>query len=226
MSPDPNRAALAQEAPTATDPSDGATDAPKRSRSVTRERLLDAAATVFSERGVAASSVEEVCERAGFTRGAFYSNFATKDDLLVALLDREEAILLDGLSLALGDALSGPEPLAAVAERLFDLQPFGATKHALRTELSLMAIRDPGLAAPYLAARRSFRERFVPFLEQGLAQASLELTVPADDALDTLEALFEASVRAAIISGDANARDNLAARMLPVLLGAMTRPSA
>lgn len=35
-------------------------------------------------------SVEEICERAGFTRGAFYSNFEHKDDLIVAVLDREE----------------------------------------------------------------------------------------------------------------------------------------
>ena len=61
-----------------------------------------------------------------------------------------------------------------------------------RQELTLLAVRDPDLAAPYLAARRSFRERFVPFLREGLAQAQLELIVPADDALDTLEALFDA----------------------------------
>ncbi len=205
-------------------PSDDVVEHPKRSRSVTRERLLDAAAVVFAERGVAGASVEEVCERAGYTRGAFYSNFATKDELLVALLDREEALLLHRLSAALGAALAEPAPLATIAGRLFDLQPFGAQKYALRAELSLLAVRDPGLAAPYLAARRSFRERFVPFLLEGLAHAQLELTVPADDALDTLEALFEASVRSSIIGGDANARNNLAARMLPVLLAAMTRP--
>lgn len=47
-----------------------------------------------------------------------------------------------------------------------------------------------------------------------------------DDALDTLDSLFETSLRSAIIAGDANSRDNLVARMLPVLLGAMTRPLA
>ena len=142
----------------------------------------------------------------------------------MALLDREEGQLLDRLSTALGASLSEPAPLAALAGRLFDLQPFGAQKYALRVELSLLAVRDPDLAAPYIAARRAFRERFVPFLLEGLAQARLHLTVPPDDALDTLESLFEASLRSAILAGDANARDNLAARMLPVLLGAMTRP--
>jgi AcrR family transcriptional regulator len=215
----PNSAAAAEHPDHA-----GPGEHPKRSRSVTRDRLLDAAGDVFAARGVAGASVEEVCERAGYTRGAFYSNFATKDELVVALLDREEGQLLDRLSTALGASLSEPAPLAALAGRLFDLQPFGAQKYALRVELSLLAVRDPDLAAPYVAARRAFRERFVPFLLEGLSQARLQLTVPPDDALDTLESLFEASLRSAILDGDANARDNLAARMLPVLLGAMTRP--
>ena len=65
----------------------------KRSRSATRERLLDAAGAVFAERGFAASTIEDICDRAGFTRGACYSNFETKDELLVQLLDREEVKL-------------------------------------------------------------------------------------------------------------------------------------
>ena len=144
----------------------------------------------------------------------------------MALLDREEGLLLERLSTALGASLSEPAPLTAIAGRLFDLQPFGAQNYALRAELSLLAVRDPELAAPYLAAQRACRERFVPFLLEGLAQAGLALTVAPDDALDTLDSLFETSLRSAIIAGDANSRDNLVARMLPVLLGAMTRPLA
>jgi len=55
-----------------------------RRRKATRARLLSAAAEVLSERGFHGASVEEICERAGFTRGAFYSNFAAKDDLVLA----------------------------------------------------------------------------------------------------------------------------------------------
>ena len=44
-------------------------------RAATRERLIDAAIDVFAEKGVLGASVEEICEDAGFTRGAFYSNF-------------------------------------------------------------------------------------------------------------------------------------------------------
>jgi AcrR family transcriptional regulator len=61
----------------------------EESRAQTRERLLDAALAVFSKDGLEAASIEEVAEAAGYSRGAFYSNFESKDDLLCAVLDRE-----------------------------------------------------------------------------------------------------------------------------------------
>ena len=50
--------------------------------------MLDAAAAVFIDRGIGAASVEEIAEAAGFSRGAFYSNFADKDEIVLALLER------------------------------------------------------------------------------------------------------------------------------------------
>jgi AcrR family transcriptional regulator len=55
-------------------------------RAQTRERLLEAAERVFLRRGLQGSSVEEIAAEAGFTRGAFYSNFKSKDELFVELL--------------------------------------------------------------------------------------------------------------------------------------------
>jgi AcrR family transcriptional regulator len=56
-------------------------------RDETRRRLFQAAAQVFAEQGVGAATVEQVTSAAGFTRGAFYSNFATKEELAVAMLE-------------------------------------------------------------------------------------------------------------------------------------------
>jgi AcrR family transcriptional regulator len=70
---------------------DEPTGAPKRltrkeKQAETRARLLDAAEQVFLRRGLQGSSVEEIAAEAGFTRGAFYSNFKSKDELFVELL--------------------------------------------------------------------------------------------------------------------------------------------
>jgi len=56
-------------------------------RDDTRDKLFEAAARVFEEQGINAASIETITAAAGFTRGAFYSNFASKDELIVAMLE-------------------------------------------------------------------------------------------------------------------------------------------
>ena len=55
-------------------------------QALTREKLIDAAGELFVERGLQGTSVEAIAERAGFTRGAFYSNFSTKEEVFAELL--------------------------------------------------------------------------------------------------------------------------------------------
>src|SRR5476649_2825702 len=55
-------------------------------RDDTRDKLFEAAARVFEDQGINAASIEAIAAAAGFTRGAFYSNFASKDELIVAML--------------------------------------------------------------------------------------------------------------------------------------------
>jgi len=56
-------------------------------RDDTRDKLFEAAARVFEEQGIGAASVEAIAAAAGFTRGAFYSNFASKEELIIAMLE-------------------------------------------------------------------------------------------------------------------------------------------
>jgi AcrR family transcriptional regulator len=56
-------------------------------RDDTRDKLFEAAAQVFEEQGINAASIETIAAAAGFTRGAFYSNFDSKDELIVAMLE-------------------------------------------------------------------------------------------------------------------------------------------
>jgi AcrR family transcriptional regulator len=56
-------------------------------RDDTREKLFEAAARVFEEQGIGGASIEDLAAAAGFTRGAFYSNFKSKDELIIAMLE-------------------------------------------------------------------------------------------------------------------------------------------
>ncbi|MGX4770033.1 TetR/AcrR family transcriptional regulator [Bradyrhizobium guangdongense] len=56
-------------------------------RDDTRDKLFEAAARVFEQDGIGGASIEAIASEAGFTRGAFYSNFASKDELIFAMLE-------------------------------------------------------------------------------------------------------------------------------------------
>ena len=71
----------------------------KETQRQTRDKLLAAAHSSIVEEGVAAMSIRNICSAAGHSQGAFYSNFASKDDLLVEILQahiQDEVVLLRG----------------------------------------------------------------------------------------------------------------------------------
>jgi AcrR family transcriptional regulator len=111
----------------------------EESRQQTRDRLLDAAAELFAERGVNGTSVEQIAERAGYSRGAFYGNFADKHELTLELLTRRTQHELD--EVARLDHTSR-EPL-----RDFNRARAGHLDEwlALRLELVLHILRNPQL---------------------------------------------------------------------------------
>ncbi len=72
----------------------------------TREALVSAALALFSKHGLDAPSLDDICERAGFTRGAFYVHFGDRDDLVTAVMQRVGRTFLDALIGSEGDDLA------------------------------------------------------------------------------------------------------------------------
>jgi AcrR family transcriptional regulator len=107
---------------------------------VTRTRLIEAAETLFIRKGFDDTSVDEISEMAGYSRGAFYSNFENKEQVLLLLIDRRRPQVpkaLDGIF----QQISGPERIAAVRE-WYSNQWRRNDLIALRTEFSRRATRD------------------------------------------------------------------------------------
>src|SRR5207237_2583883 len=75
---------------------------PERRRELTRTALVEAAADVFAKRGFDAASLEEIAEAAGFSRGAIYSNFGSKEELMLAVVERYNETLVGAFSDTLG----------------------------------------------------------------------------------------------------------------------------
>src|ERR671933_449322 len=75
----------------------------KEKQARTRTCLMEAAAKVFSRRGLQQASIDEVAETAGFTKGAFYANFRNKEELFLAMLDERFAERLAEVDAAVSD---------------------------------------------------------------------------------------------------------------------------
>lgn len=116
----------------------------EESRQRTRELLLDAAAEVFSRLGYHGASLEAVAEAAGFTKGAVYSNFATKGELFAALLRRYSEQRIDAQNQALG-AISLAQLADMAGPMLRQQAEEQSTWDMLQVEFWLSAMRDPHL---------------------------------------------------------------------------------
>ncbi|MFE0186769.1 TetR/AcrR family transcriptional regulator [Streptomyces sp. NPDC058989] len=152
----------------------------EESRQQTRHRLLAAAAELFTERGVNGTSVEQIAERAGYTRGAFYGNFEDKNALVAELLhDRTRRELEEVRSLTQG-ASSGADALDRLRAWNRDRAQHLPQWLALRMELVLYALRNDELR-PLLGERELLaRGAHTTGLEQAFAARGV--TSPADPA--------------------------------------------
>jgi AcrR family transcriptional regulator len=114
-----------------------------------RTMLLDAAAEVFAARGLRQASVEEVAERAGYSKGAVYWHFDSKEDLFLALLeeriDRPTREMIALLESAPPEQDMGPE----ASRRFVELMRTERDLLLLEQEYWAQAVRDPELARRY-----------------------------------------------------------------------------
>jgi AcrR family transcriptional regulator len=88
-------------------------------KQLTRVALVQAALELFAEQGLDVPSLDAICDRAGYTRGAFYVHFKTREDLLVAVMDHVgEAFLASVfLDFAGGGSASPTEPKASARRK-------------------------------------------------------------------------------------------------------------
>ena len=121
----------------------------------TRERLVEAAQQTVARCGYGGSSIGAIVEAAGFTKGAFFSNFESKDELLLEVLRRHFRNELAGMA-AILEQSSGQEDLGAALDAYVDQIALNTDWMTLGVELALHASRDAGFAVGYLQIRSNF----------------------------------------------------------------------
>lgn len=152
-------------------------------RAETRRRLIDAAFTQFAERGFGRTTVEDVCEAAGYTRGAFYSNFDSLDELFSAVYDQLSREVVTAVTAAATAARQQPGPRPGVEEVVdaaLAVMTADARVFAVHAEFMAHALRHPEAAAAITA----FRARTRRALADELGNVLGPVATPAQ--LDTL----------------------------------------
>ncbi|MGW7431716.1 TetR/AcrR family transcriptional regulator [Streptomyces sp. NPDC054861] len=190
----------------------------------TRAALLKAALETFAEHGFHAASIEQICERAGYTRGAYYSNFASKEELFLALFDEHSERIVRRLAEAVDSLTAEEYTLERLADLASRVDPDERDWYLVTTEFTLHAIRDR--QAAWVLARHDARLRaeIARGLRIVLHRAGRELTVDADRFARVLIALREGGLAQSYVEPDELPPGSLERDFLARLLEASTRP--
>jgi AcrR family transcriptional regulator len=141
----------------------------------TREELRASAAELFAQQGVNGASVEQIAENAGYSRGAFYSNFKNKNELIVDLLEERTLRERDEVT----QLTAGQDPFDALRAwhraRADNLEGW----LSLRTELLLYALRNPDFRPRMADRERVALDAHTSSIEAAAAKKQVQLPAPA-----------------------------------------------
>ncbi|MFD0921840.1 TetR/AcrR family transcriptional regulator [Saccharopolyspora rosea] len=219
-------------AATAEGASEGGRETARRAK--TRERLMDAAYREFCRHGINGTSIEAIADEAGFTRGAFYSNFASKEELFLALAERENRVRLEDLRARFADVVApfgrvegkpGPELIEEALADILAFQPAGQQWCLLHSEFRLLAMRDPAVAPKFLETTRAFQRQLAELVDSALESVGLRFAVDSLLLTRMLIEQYESAMQEAILSGaddpEQAARTHVM-RTLPPLVHSLT----
>ncbi|GAB2856256.1 TetR/AcrR family transcriptional regulator [Actinocorallia aurea] len=147
----------------------------------TRSLLLDAAEQVFAEKGFTQATIDDIAHTAGFTKGAVYKHFGTKEDLFLAVSDKYWRRYFDNFTEVLAAATSvGARELDEVARRWRRLSQDRGVEHAaLGHEFTLYLLRNPEARERVSAKRLKVAQELAAFIVEGLDKIGGTLLMPA-----------------------------------------------
>ncbi|MFI1044228.1 TetR/AcrR family transcriptional regulator [Streptomyces griseoruber] len=202
----------------ATEQNGRATGRVTRRRVRTRANLLDAAFAVFAAKGFGRVSIEEVCEAAGYSRGAFYSNFGTLDELFFALY-RERA---DLIAQQVADALAGEGPdldVPASVDRVTEVLLLDLDWLLVKTDFLVHAARDPAVAQTLLEQRARLRRAIADRLARARGHIPLPAVLgDADSAAHAVVAAYDGVTTQLLLDKDVDAARAWLKQLLTALL--------
>lgn len=192
-------------------------------RSERRQALIDAAWRCAAARGFRDLTVDDVCAKAGVSKGAFYGYFEQKRDLLLALLDNDEAMLDGQLQRITEGSPSGIERVRRLALVML-ARGEDAGRVQVRADLWSELLTDDAVRSRLAGATRARRDLVRAWIEEGIASGEL-LAIPANALASILLALSDGlMLHAALDPGGFRWRN--IRRAIDVMLAAIEAPPA
>ena len=165
---------------------------PESRRQLTRTHLLAAAADVFARRGFHGASLDEVADAAGFSKGAVYSNFASKEDLFLALVQQRQEAMLEQFFAASKEQPAGRlEAITHVYRRLTPTQE----EWALWEEFLLFALRSPKHKEKLDKDAKAAFTALVAMVDQDCRVSGIEPPIPVAALARLYMAVFDGLAR-------------------------------
>lgn len=211
--------------------SDGSDEPPRRNRREeqrerTRQDLLDAGATVFARHGYHGASVDQVAEAAGYTKGAVYSNFRSKEELFLELLGRQLDRSVELLEQVV-EALPPAQRIPAIVEAVQTLPVLDGEWFLLEAEFLLYAARndDPSVRDRVAARQQQTRQRITAVVQRHLDDIGAE-GVEAEDVTRLLTATADGLTQAALVDETAHDSGRILGLLIQTLLSGLAASAA
>jgi AcrR family transcriptional regulator len=171
-------------------------------REQTRSRLLEAALQLFRKAGIEGFSVEDVSEMAGYSRGAFYSHFESKDDLVCAVLERENQRGYKQVDDLYAQNLSPIERLKQLRAYYINVAR-DLDGCAFWMSMHMYALRNPDVRPRIAELLRSDREAIVRYVRRTFEELGSEPPFPPDVLALTLIAEAQGLTLSRMVEPDA-----------------------
>jgi AcrR family transcriptional regulator len=149
-------------------------------QALTRTRLMRAASKVFSRKGMQGASIDEVAAEAGYTKGAFYANFRSKEELFLAMLDERFGERLGEVERAFASDESPPEQARHAAAQFAGSIRADPDHDRLFLEFASYALQNPGFREELVAHFGTLRTRMGEIYERRMESYGIDPPVPVE----------------------------------------------
>jgi AcrR family transcriptional regulator len=162
-------------------------DTQTRRRENTRARLVAAAEGVFAAKGVRRVTVDDLVGAAGFTRGAFYSNFSSIEEVFFAVFQQLSEEMLARVRTTVDETPEGEFTLEKVIN---DLRPVAGRWYAVQAEFTLLALRSEEARVIFREHHDMFEDQMLQLIEDVMDRLGRVPEVPLRQLTETVIALY------------------------------------